>query len=65
MIGKTGRVEICEKGSYFVKPFSHAQMLKCVEQGIIDENILEALYKLTAYLPEYGSEIYVNYRYTK
>ena len=53
------------KGSYFVKPFSHAQMLKCVEQGIIDENILEALYKLTAYLPEYGSEIYVNYRYTK
>lgn len=65
LIGKTGRVEICEKGSYFVKPFSHAQMLKCVEQGIIDENILEALYKLTAYLPEYGSEIYVNYRYTK
>lgn len=56
------------KGKLFCKAIlacADAKMLKCVEQGIIDENILEALYKLTAYLPEYGSEIYVNYRYTK
>lgn len=53
------------KGKLFCKAILACAMLKCVEQGIIDENILEALYKLTAYLPEYGSEIYVNYRYTK
>lgn len=53
------------KGKLFCKAILACADAKCVEQGIIDENILEALYKLTVYLPEYGSEIYVNYRYTK
>lgn len=64
LIGKTGNVQVCETGSYFVKPFSHRQMAECLNCGIIDEKILEALYKLATYLPEYGSEIYVNFKYT-
>lgn len=50
------------EGSYFIKPFSHGQMEKMVEQRIIDESVLEGLYKLTEYMPQYGSEIYVNCR---
>lgn len=36
-------VEIMEKGSYFVKPFSHSQMEKMLESGIIDEKVLDGL----------------------
>ncbi len=49
-----------EEGSYFVKPFSHDQMYKMIQQGIIDEKVLDGLYSLEEYLPMYGSEIYLN-----
>lgn len=65
LLRSTGEIEICEKGSYFVKPFSHKQLEDCLGYGIIDENILDAFYKLTKYMPEYGSEIYMNFRYIK
>lgn len=63
MIRSTGEVEICERGSFFVKPFSHKQMEECMAYGIIDEKILDAFYRLTKYMPQYGSEIYINFRY--
>ena len=50
---------IIDSGSYFVKPFTHAQMYQCIKNGIIDEEVLEGLYGITDYIPEYGSEIYV------
>lgn len=53
---------IVDAGSYFVKPFTHRQMLFLLESGMIDEKILQGLYKLIKYIPEYGSEIYVNMR---
>ncbi len=52
--------KVLETGSYFIKPFTHKQMEEMIEHRIIDEQILEGLYKLIKWLPDYGSEIYVN-----
>lgn len=52
--------EILESGSFFVKPFSHEQMYNMMQQGILNEAVLDGLYYLTEYMPEFGSEIYVN-----
>lgn len=58
-------VEILESGSYFVKPFTHAQMERMLESGIIDEKVLDGLYEVVEYMPELGSEIFVNFRVEK
>lgn len=47
-------------GSYFVKPFTHAQMQQLCDQGMLTEAHLEGLFAMSRYLPELGSEIYVN-----
>ena len=49
-----------DKGSYFVKPFTHGQMSNLLDNGIIDDAILDGFYNLTEEFPENGSEIYVN-----
>lgn len=59
--------KICEKnglkvineGSYFVKPFTHRQMQQCLDNGVFDINLLKGLDKIIKYMPEYGSEIFV------
>lgn len=51
---------IIDNGSYFIKPFTHKQMLKMLEKDIISKKVLDGLYKMSKYMPEYGSEIYVN-----
>jgi len=50
---------IIDKGGYFIKPFSHSQMQKMLECGIINQKVLDGLYNLKE-LEEFGSEIYVN-----
>ena len=55
-------LEIVDKGSYFVKIFPHESMKKLLEEGIITEQILDGFYDLVKYIPEFGSEIYVNCR---
>lgn len=47
-------------GSYFIKPFTHLQMQRCLDEGIIDENVLLGLEGLVKYMPEFGAGIYVN-----
>ena len=54
------RMKIIEEGSLFIKPFSHEQMGKMCKCGIINEYVLDGLYNLTKYMPQFGSEIYVN-----
>ncbi len=49
-----------DEGSYFVKPFTHNQMHKMIKKDIIDENVLDGLYKIAKYFPDNGSEIFVN-----
>lgn len=50
---------IIDKGGYFVKPFSHKQMLDLLEKDIIDENVLDGFYNISKYMPDLCSEIYV------
>lgn len=59
-ITKSNGFEIMEEGSYFIKPFAHNQMFQMMEKEIISEAVLEGLYKFVKYMPEFGSEIYVN-----
>lgn len=49
-----------DSGTYFIKPFTHAQMQRCLDEGIIDEKVLMGLEKLTKYIPAFGAGIYVN-----
>lgn len=56
--------KVIESGSYFLKPFTHLQMQQCMEHEILNEDILEGLYKICEdYFLEYGSEIFVNYKF--
>ncbi len=54
--------EILDKGSYFIKPFNHSKMQECMALGIIDEQLLNGLYKLTHHIPDMGAEIFINCR---
>ncbi len=49
-----------EKGSFFVKPFTHAQMALLQEVGVVTDLVLDGLYNLSKHFPEHGSEIYMN-----
>lgn len=51
---------VLDSGSYFVKPFTHQQMFQMMNEGIIDEKVLDGLYKMGKYFDNYGSEIYVD-----
>ena len=58
-------MEIIEEGSYFVKFFSHEQMLRLIDKQIISEDILDGLYNLEKYMPGLGSEIFVDCKIKK
>ena len=53
-------LKVVERGSYFIKPFTHEQMQKMLDEKIINDQILDGLYKMTEHFSDYGSEIYVN-----
>lgn len=57
------RVEFADSGSFFVKPFTHAQMEQCLNNGVVGENVLDGLDKMIEFMPELGAEIYVNCRF--
>ncbi len=54
--------DIVDSGSYFIKPFTHKQMANMVENNIIDEKIMDGLYRMTKYMPYLGSEIFINFK---
>jgi SAM-dependent methyltransferase len=54
--------EVIGEGSYFVKPFTHAQMAQLQASGLLDERMLDGLMGLEKHLPGQGSEIYVDCR---
>ena len=53
---------VIEKGSYFLKPFTHIQMQKMIDNNIIDTKVLDGFYNLIKYFPDFGSEIYINFK---
>ena len=55
-------IEILDSGSYWIKPFTHKQMAMMMNENIINEKILDGFEKMIKYMPELGSEIFVNFR---
>ena len=49
-----------DQGSLFVKPFTHAQMQRLVDNGFCTPAMLDGFDSLTRQLPDLGSEIWVN-----
>lgn len=43
----------------FLKPFTHTQMQAMLDKNILNDNILDGLYKLSVEMPEQGAEIYM------
>lgn len=58
---KKHKFQIIDEGSYFIKPFTHSQMQKIIDEGIISTDVLDGLYNL---LDQYyfGSEIFVEFK---
>ncbi len=54
--------EVIERGSYFIKPYTHRQMAQLQDIGLLDERMLDGLYGLARHLPDMGSETFVNLR---
>ncbi len=52
--------ETIEEGSFAFKPFTHQQMQEMINQNLLTDQMLDGFYKMEKYLPELGSEIYVN-----
>ncbi len=56
--------KILQKGSYFIKPFTHNQMQQIVDENIINKEVINGLNKLSYLLPENGAEIFINTQLT-
>jgi 2-polyprenyl-3-methyl-5-hydroxy-6-metoxy-1,4-benzoquinol methylase len=56
---------IIDSGSYFIKPFAHAQMAWLRDQGFLTDTMLTGLNRLTKHFPGNGSEIFINARRNK
>lgn len=54
--------QVTEVGSFFIKPFTHAQMATLREKGILTDAMLDGLYGLSRHLPDAGSELYARAR---
>lgn len=50
--------QVVEKGGYFLKPFTHAQMESIA--GVLSSKVLDGLWQLGREFPALASEIYVN-----
>ncbi|HZF79599.1 MAG TPA: class I SAM-dependent methyltransferase [Rubrivivax sp.] len=53
---------VIDGGTLFVKPFTHAQMQQLVDQGFMTTAMLDGLDRLVQWLPDLGSELWVNAR---
>lgn len=51
---------VLDAGAYFVKPFTHTQMQKGLDQGLFTRQMLDGMYRLIRYMPDHGAEIYLN-----
>jgi SAM-dependent methyltransferase len=53
---------ILDSATYFVKPFSHAQMEQMLRHSIIELPVIRGLEAMTKYMPDLGCEMYVEAR---
>jgi hypothetical protein len=59
---RTSGFSVIESASYFIKPFTHAQMQQLVNLGVLTENLISGLMKMERHAPGLGAEIFVNAR---
>jgi len=57
--------EVINFGTYMIKPFTNEQMEKMIGSGIINEDIIQGLEGMVKYMPDLGSEMFVNLRINK
>ena len=53
----SSKLKIIKLESFFLKPFTHSQMMQCVSKKIIDHNTIKAFYHISDQIGELGSEI--------
>jgi 2-polyprenyl-3-methyl-5-hydroxy-6-metoxy-1,4-benzoquinol methylase len=51
---------VVSEGSFFMKPFTHAQMHTLAHTGFANQAMLDGLWALAKQFPDNGSEIYIN-----
>ncbi|HZS07222.1 MAG TPA: class I SAM-dependent methyltransferase [Blastocatellia bacterium] len=51
---------VISSGTYFIKPFTHEQMEKILDNGILDVSVIEGLERMIKYIPDLGCEIFVD-----
>lgn len=49
---------VVRDGSFFVKPFTHDQMHRILEEEIVPRSLIEGLYGLSKHFPEHGCELF-------
>jgi hypothetical protein len=54
--------QVVEQGTFFIKPFTHAQMSSLQAAGLVTDLMLDGLYGLSRHFPDNGSEIFMNVR---
>lgn len=59
---KANGFDVFEHGSYFIKPFTHAQMDAILAAGILPPPVLSGLEGMSRHAPDLGAEIYANAR---
>lgn len=57
--------DVLNRGSYFIKPFSHSQMKSIIEAGIVNEEVLDGFNGMIKYCPEIGSELFLTCKLAK
>jgi len=56
---------ILEKGTFFIKPFTHNQMMQIISNKIIRDEVMDGLYKMSDWAPNIGSEMFVVFKINK
>jgi SAM-dependent methyltransferase len=59
---RDGGFRILDSATYFIKPFTHAQMDALMQSGAFSPAVIDGLDRMTRYMPGMGCEIYANVR---
>ncbi len=54
--------ELIRFGTYFVKPFTHAQMERLIDEKILPPELVVGLERMSTYLPDMGAEMFAEVR---
>lgn len=52
---------LVEAGTFFIKPFSHEQMMALLDCDVFDESVIDGFYEMSSSLPDFGCEIYATF----